>query len=248
MTVGFTAGAQEKPAAPAVPVGAALPATAPTNQFPQWNIAASFGLTVMKGNSDTLQAVAKFDETVRISPVYSSSVSAGISYGELNRTKAVENYNFSGSWIWDTTDRFYMYGRADYYHDAIAHTEYRFGVHPGLGYFLLKSPAVRWKVEAAPGYTFERKGGVDDEYASYRLGEELMIPLSQRAVLIHKAAFFNHFTRLKSYNVQAEITLKTQITRKWSSFITIADSYDNVPPVGIKSNDIRLVSGLEFKF
>ena len=54
--------------------------------------------------------------------------------------------------------------------------------------------------------------------------------------------------RFKNYILNLEVGLETQLTTKLSFRTYIQDSYDNEPVPGRKANDLKLVSGIAYKF
>ena len=51
-----------------------------------------------------------------------------------------------------------------------------------------------------------------------------------------------------NFVVNAEIGIEVAINAKWSLKTYLQDTYDNEPAAGRKKNDLKLVSGIAYKF
>jgi len=51
-----------------------------------------------------------------------------------------------------------------------------------------------------------------------------------------------------NYLINAEVGVETPITKKFSLRTVLQDSFANIPAPGRKDNDIKLISGLTYKF
>ena len=51
-----------------------------------------------------------------------------------------------------------------------------------------------------------------------------------------------------NYLLVAEIGVESDLTEKMSLRVSLQDNYDNQPAPGRKSNDLRLVTGIGYKF
>src|SRR3954462_13840066 len=145
-----------------------LAATGYSQSTNKWEKSAALGLTLTKGNSDTLL----FTGDVLAARKWSAeelNLGASISYGENNKIKNNETVRGFGQWNHLFSDRFYGYVRAEALHDAVADVEYRVTLSPGAGYYFIKNDRVRLSAEAGPGVVFEKQGGKDKTYFTARV-------------------------------------------------------------------------------
>src|ERR1035441_8152191 len=130
-----------------------------TNQ-PAWESSISAGLSLTKGNSDTLLTTAAF-KTRRKTAENEFTFGADGSYGENDSVKNNETLHGVGQFNHLFSERFYGFLNLEGLHDGIADLEYRFTFSPGAGYYLLKETNTTLAVEAGPGFIVQQLGGVD---------------------------------------------------------------------------------------
>jgi putative salt-induced outer membrane protein YdiY len=214
---------------------------------PLWESSASLGLTLTRGNSDTLLFTGDI-QTKRKEPQNEYAFGVGGAYGENNKIRNNESLNGFGQWNHLFTDRFYGYLRADGLHDGIADIKYRVTVGPGVGYYFIKAPNTSLSGEVGPGYVFENKGGKTKNYATLRVGERFEQKLSAKARLWQSLDYYPQIDDFKNYFVVGEIGVEAALTAKLSLRTYLQDTYYNKPAPGRKSNDIKLVSGIKYTF
>jgi putative salt-induced outer membrane protein YdiY len=212
-----------------------------------WEKSASMGLTLTKGNSDTLLFTAdvKADRKWTDDEV---SLGAGLAYGENTSVKNNESFRAFGQWNHLFTDRFYSYVRAEGLHDAIADVEYRVTLSPGVGYYFIKNDRTRLSGEVGPGVVFEKQGSVEKQYITARLAEKLEHKISDTARVWESIEFMPQVDNLNNYIINAEIGAEAALTKKLSLRVVAQDTFDREPAPKKKQNDIKLVSGVVLKF
>jgi putative salt-induced outer membrane protein YdiY len=148
------------------------------------------------------------------------------------------------------TERFYGYGRLEGLHDEVADITYRLSVSPGAGYYFFKSKPTELSVEAGPGYIYQKLGHDTDSYATLRFAEKFKQELSDRARLWQTAEILPQVDDFKNYIINFEIGLEADLSasKKFSLRVYLDDTYNNVPAVGRKNNDLKLVAALACKF
>jgi hypothetical protein len=104
-------------------------------------------------------------------------------------------------------------------------------------------------VEAGGAEVLEQLGGIDNSYATLRLAEKFEHKFSG-----HGARVWQNFEILpqvdnfNNYIINAEIGIEAIIARNLSLQSYIDDSYDNQPAFGRLKNDVKLVTGISYKF
>src|ERR1039457_1495992 len=141
---------------------AAQTITVTTNK-PAWENSILAGLSLTRGNSDTLLTTASF-KTRKKTREDEFAFGADGSYGEDNSVKNNETLHGIGQFNHLFSDRFYGYLNAEGLHDGISDLEYRFTFSPGAGYYLIKETNATLAVEFGPGLITQRLGGVDTTY------------------------------------------------------------------------------------
>ncbi len=217
-----------------------------------WSGFLDTGLSLTRGNSETLnfnlsgQAVR---ETARDKiTAYGSSVFANNGTGGPTKTTA----NAIGGGIRvdvNITDRFYVYGLTDFYHDEFQQLDLRNILAGGVGYHVIRTKAT----------TFDVYGGGDFNQSYYST------PLTRRTGEIMAGEYFTHsFSNRMTFDERFELfpnisetgeyryTFNTHAVTKLSQWlawqISFVDLYVSNPPVGVKNNDLILSTGLRLTF
>lgn len=225
---------------------AAAPLTPPAPQ-PAWETLASAGLTLTKGNSDTMLA----NVGVTTSKKWTANeigLGANMTYGEASGVKNVNNYNAYGQYNRLFSERFYGGLKLTGLKDDIANIDYRFTVSPLAGYYFLKSATTQLSAEAGPSYVIEDLGGVSRSYMGLRVGERFEHKFSDAAKLWQTAEFIPQVDRFSQYLFNFELGVDSAITKQVSLRAVLQDNYNSQPALGRKANDLRLITGVAYKF
>jgi putative salt-induced outer membrane protein YdiY len=151
---------------------APAPAAAGEEKKTNWVTSASLGLTLTRGNSETLLVTGNVLSEKKWSQ-NEVRPGADAAYGEDHDTKNTESIHGFGQYNRLITDRFYAYGRADILHDAIADIDYRVTLSPGVGYYFVKNKTTSFSGEIGPGWIYEQLAGKTDDYFILRIAERL---------------------------------------------------------------------------
>ncbi|HKI69719.1 MAG TPA: DUF481 domain-containing protein [Verrucomicrobiae bacterium] len=208
----------------------AAPAVEPP---PAWEKSAAIGLTLTRGNSDTLL----FTGNVRAGykgKENEISTGADATYGENNDVKNAESLHGFGQYNRLFPDRFYGYARPDALHDAIADLDYRLTLSPGAGYYFVKRPNTRLSGEAGPGFIYEKQGNNTKSYMILRLAEQFEHKFNDRVRVWQSLEFLPQVDDFNNYILNAELGLESALSEKLSLRTYLQDTYDNVPAPGRK--------------
>lgn len=248
---GLTAAAQESnnnnvPAPqPSPEVAAAAAATQPPK--PKWETSAGVGFSLTSGNTDTLLfsangvALRKWERNE-----FAAGFDAGYgkSDGEQNvgYAKAYSQYNYL------ITDRLYAFGRVEGLNDEIADIHYRIPLSAGLGYYLIKNDRVTLAAETGPGYVWEKVGDDERDYATIRFAERFTWKISDRARFWQSFEYQPKIDDWAEYFLTGEAGVEADLTKKLALRVVLQDWYVSNPAPGRESNDLKLVSGINYKF
>ena len=228
-------------------VGDAAQAAGISTNKSAWESSISAGLSLTKGNSDTLLTTVAY-KTRRKTRENEFTFGADGSYGENDNVKNNETLHGVGQFNHLFSDRFYGYLNAEGLHDGIADLQYRFTFSPGAGYYFLKETNTTLAGEAGPGLIFQRLGNVDTTYATLRLAERFEHKLDNGARVWERTEFLPQVNKLGNFLVNAEVGAEAALTKTLSLRVTLQDNFINQPAPGRKSNDVKLISGLVYKF
>lgn len=212
-----------------------------------WESSAFMGFTLTRGNSDSVLVTASV-KTTKKEKQNEWAFGADGSYGETDSVKNTETLHGYGQYNRLFTDRFFGYFRVDALHDGIADVDYRVALSPGVGYYLIKEKATSLAVEAGPGYVFEKRGGSDECYATLRLAERFEHKFSDRARVWQSVEYLPEVGDFPNYVINFEAGVAATITKNLELSVVLQDNYINKPAPGRESNDLKLISGVTYKF
>jgi putative salt-induced outer membrane protein len=228
----------------------AVPATNALVQPPKypWVSSVTAGLTLTRGNSDTLLFTAGA-LTDKKTPDNEFKLGADGAYGENSGVKNMDTEHVFGQYNDLFSDRFYGYARVEGLHDGIADLQYRVTVGPGVGYYFLKETNTTLAGEFGSSYVNQRLGDVDDNYATLRLAERFEHKFKNFGARVwENAEILPQVNKFDNYVVNAEIGIEAALNAHFSLKTFLVDNFNNEPAKGSEKNDVKLVSGVSYKF
>jgi putative salt-induced outer membrane protein YdiY len=229
-----------------------------------WDSSIAAGLTLTRGNSETLLTTLAF-KSIRKTTNSEVLLGASGAYGETTTEKTIvtsggqtikkdethastANAAAYGQFNYLFTERFYGGGRVDYVHDAIADLKYRYTVSPLAGYYVLKTSAMKLGFEMGPSGVFERQGDEDNQYAALRLGERFEYRFTPKTRLWQSLDLIPQIDRFSNYLIVGELGAEAAFNDRFSLRTVLQDTYDNEPASERKNNDVKLVTSVVYKF
>lgn len=229
-------------------VQAQEPAAEPAKP-PGWETSAAAGLTLTRGNSDTLLVTLSLDTKRKWER---DEALAGISggYGEIGSSKNAEFLKGYGQYNRLFNERLYGGLRLDANYDGIANLDYRATLSPMIGYYLIKNPKTSLAVEAGPSLVLEKfRGQNADTYLAARFAERFEHKLTETTKVWQSLEYMPRVDRwTEKYIITAEVGIDTAITKKWSLRVVAQDIYDSEPAPGREENDLRIIAGTAYQF
>lgn len=214
---------------------------------PAWESTATLGFSLTSGNSDTLLFTGMI-KTQKKGPHNEWGFGADGAYGE---TEDVVNNNYVhgfGQYNRLLSDRWFLYGRADALHDEIADVNYRFTLSPGLGYYFIKNKTTSLAAEVGPGVVIEERGGDDSTYATLRVAARFEHKFSDHARMWAKAEYLPQLSDFGNYLLNSEVGVGAALTKKLELTVVLQDNYASEPAPDRESNDLKLITGITYKF
>jgi putative salt-induced outer membrane protein len=223
------------------------PAAAPSRPEGVWKSSAAIGFSLAKGNSDNMLLSGDI-ATSMVSKPHEYALSLGGSYGEVNTARTVQNLHAGAQYNRLLTDRVYLGAALNFLTDDVADLDYR--ITPGLllGYKVIDTDTVSLRLEAGPGYTWEKQGGVSNDYFTLIARERLEVALSDRAKAWQSVTAQFDVSDSKNYLLTSEVGVDFWLTESISVRTVASDIYDNQPAPGTKANDLRVTSGIAIAF
>jgi len=213
-----------------------------------WSGTATLGLTATSGNVNSVLATTTFAAEKK-DPRNDLKLNADGAYGEVGSVESAEtlhgcvqdNHTF-------IDDTWYDYGRADALHDGIADVDYRVTTSAGAGYYFIKNKQNTLSSEAGPAFQTEK---LDDQYHNYpsaRVAESFEHKIDGHARVWENVEIIPPLTYPDAFLVNAQVGVETPLTPRLSWQTYLQDNFANVPAPGFKDNDLKLISGIVFKF
>lgn len=213
-----------------------------------WESSVGTGFTLTRGNNDTILFTANI-QTRRKTPENEIGLGADGAYGENNSVQNVNSVHGFSQYNHLFSERAFGYLRADALHDEIADLQYRITLSPGVGYYFLKATNTTLAGEFGPAMVFERLGGADDNYVTLRFAERLEHKFpSQNARFWQSAEFLPQVNDFNNYIANFEVGIEAAIYKKVSLQAILQDNFVNQPAPGRDQNDLKIISGLKYKF
>ncbi len=213
-----------------------------------WQSSVTAGLTLTRGNSDTLLFTAAA-LTDKKTPENEFKIGADGAYGENNGAKNVDTEHAFSQYNDLFTDRFYGYARVEALHDGIADLQYRVTTGPGVGYYFVKETNTTFACELGSSFLTQRLGGVDDSYATLRFAERFEHKFKTYGARVwENAEILPQVNKVDNYIVNAEVGVEAALNAHFSLKTFLDDNFINQPAAGREKNDVKLVSAISYKF
>ncbi|MFO1488973.1 MAG: DUF481 domain-containing protein [Verrucomicrobiota bacterium] len=218
-----------------------------------WKSSAAAGLTLTRGNSETLLATLDA-KTAKKWDMNEVSLGADATYGKskvsgVDQTTAGSIHAF-GQYNRLFNERLYGFGRLEGLHDSVADINYRGIISAGLGYYFIKNKTTDLSAEVGPGFVFEKLGGNDKTFATLRIGEKFHHELNDRARIWESAEILPQVDKFENYIVNAEVGIEADLTadKKLSLRAVLQDTFNSRPAAGRDQNDLKLITAIAYKF
>ena len=213
-----------------------------------WAGGVNVGLALATGNSDTLSVSTGMNlnrqTTTDKLALYSTTV-----YSKDNNADKVTANAIQGGFRYDhnLTKKLFVYGGSDFEYDSLQNLDIRAIPNGGLGWHAIAWPNTVLDIFFGVAYTHESYStGVTNNIFSPSVGEEFSHKLNSRTSFTEKAFIFPYVTGSQSgnYRFAFDAGLSTKISRWFTWQTSMSDRYISNPPLGTKSNDLLLSTGL----
>ena len=215
---------------------------------PHWDSTLTAGATLTRGNSDSLIATGKVLSDKK-TPFNEYHLGADATYGSANGIANTELYHGFGQWNHLFSPKWYSFLRGEGLHDGIAQVKYRGTFTSGVGYYLVKSTNTTLSAEAGPGVVLERLDGARNNYATMRAAERFERKLNHGTARIwQNVEFLPRVDQPWVYLVNSEIGVESSLYKNVNLQVYLDDYFNSQPAPGLRRNDVKLVSGVTYKF
>jgi putative salt-induced outer membrane protein YdiY len=212
-----------------------------------WITTGSLGFSLTNGNSDTLLLQAGLD-TVRYTDADEIRLGIGGGYGEIGDSTNVENFRAGAQYNMVIAAPWYAGVRGDFLYDQISQIDYRVTPAAVLGAYLIKTDKTKLSIEAGPGGTFQKQGGIEDSFFSVIAQQRLEVAINGRTKFWQSAGGLLNTSDTGDYIISTEVGLDMKLSGCVSLRVMAQDLYDAQPAAGTDSNELRVTSGLAINF
>jgi putative salt-induced outer membrane protein len=236
-----------------------------------WNGGANVGFSLARGNSETDNLALAFNA---VHPtlndkitLYATSIDTR---NDLATPTTVANLETGGlRYDRNVNARLFAFGAADFMSNALQYLDLRQVYTGGFGFHAIKSDRTVLDILGGVNYTHEtysngapipptppataptglfQSYGVTNRYVALTLGEELNQKLGKSTVVIQSLDFYPNLQQTGQYRATFNLGTVTKFS-KWLGWQNqFSDIYVSNPPIGSKTNDVLLTTGLNISF
>jgi putative salt-induced outer membrane protein YdiY len=228
---------------------AARAGDAPTTN---WNGNVAFGLSLARGNANTLlmnaSALAQRAWDQNELKFIADGQYGLNNWGQSNQTQSANSIHGAADYKRLFTERFYGDLNVDGTHDDLAEIRYRLIVGPAAGYYFIKSDTTKVNGEVGPSLLDERLGRDNKSYVTLRVTERAEHALNKGSKIWEQVDYLPQVDNFDNYLVNSEVGAEASLNTRLSLRIVGKDQFNSMPAAGRKENDITLISALVFKY
>ena len=217
-----------------------------------WGGVVDTGLAIARGNTETLtynlsaktaRTTAKDKISVYGLSLYSRNSATGTAVTTASLVSGGTRYDFNIS------DKYFAFGQLDLLHDRFQELDLRVAPAGGVGIHAIKTPNTTLDLNAGGGLNKEFfTSGLSRTSGEILLGEAYSHKFSKVTTLNQSLQFFPNLTDTGEFRSVFNLSLVTQLTKVLSWQVTFANLYLSNPPVGVKTTDTIMTTGLRFTF
>lgn len=212
-----------------------------------WTRTAALGYAMTSGNADHRSLTASIDAAYR-AETHEFFFNSAYSYGEDKGVTSLHQLQANARLNRLFGPRRFIGGGIGLLHDELADLSYRLTPSATAGYYLVKNDRLSLSLEAGPGYTFEKTGGLRSDYLSLVAAERFSWVLAPRFTLKQSVVWEAEAADVRNHTVAATASLDTDITPRVAFRVGLTYLYDNTPAAARAHHDTTLSSGIAVKF
>lgn len=231
-----------------------------------WTGGANVGFSIARGNSETDNLALAFNAThTSVNDKIALYESSIVTKNDLATPSTVANLNTGGIRIdHNLNPRVFVFVAADFMSNALQFLDLRGVYGGGFGVHVIKNDKTQFDVLGGLNYTHETYSngplvagsappvyvsyGVTNRFVALTLAETLTQSLGKSTVLTQSGGFFPDLQHSGQYRGTFNLGTVTKL-KKWLGWQNqFNDIYVSNPPIGTKTNDLILTTGLNMTF
>lgn len=212
-----------------------------------WISTAALGFSLKKGNSDKLGYNLAWNTLYRDSE-REFFFDLGYNYSEDNGSTSTDRLSSRIQYNRYLSKRFYIGGVLSFLRDDPADIDYRLTPAFLAGYSVIKNSTTNLSLEAGPSYTFEKVGGIGDDYASLVAAERFSHQLTKRVALKQSVVYTAELSDFENFTTIAALAVDTKMSDRLIWRLGAEYSYENTPAANRQRHDTLVSSSIAVKF
>ena len=212
-----------------------------------WSTAASIGLGLNSGNSESKNIVLSFDSSYKESK-REVLLSSKYNFAENDNSTDIDTLRANAQYNHLFGKKSYLGAGIGYLRNQLSDISHRITPSVTLGHYLVKEDDLTLSVEAGPGVTFEKVGGITDDYFSVSAAEKFTWSINETTEIKQSLSAILDPSNSNNYSLAADARLNLKISAMLSWQIAATWTYDNAPAVDRGKNDTTVSTGISLKF
>lgn len=239
------ASAQQPPVPTAVP-----PPPPPPPPPPTWTGTAGAGVSLTRGNTETVNYNVAFDLTRDPQTRTVQKMRGLFLRSEQDESLTANQLALGFRHQYALTPRVYVFGQVDYLRDTFKLIDYLVAPTAGIGLKVIDTPATKFSVDGGIGAVWEKNPDLDvDTSVALTAGEKLEHQLTATTTLKHAATALWKADDLADGLYTVSIGIGLKISDHLQFTVDVLDTFKNRPPTAATGkNDLAIVTALAAKF
>ncbi len=232
-------------------IAGAPPALAQTAPQPDglWRGSLGAGATATSGNNESITYSLNADAVKqtwddKLAGYLQAIYGRSRSNGQTQRTSDL--LRGGGSYNLNFDERRFGFASLDLERNRLIDLELRSVIAGGMGYHLVKCKYISFDVSTGPAHNRERYTTESRDAIEWVAAEESTHKLSSVSSFRQRVAYYANLKDFGEYRFIVDVGLVFKLTDRWNATISFNDRYQSNPRPGVKSNDLLLVTGLQY--
>jgi putative salt-induced outer membrane protein YdiY len=148
----------------------------------------------------------------------------------------------------DFNARKFGFGSLDLERNKLIDLDLRSVVAGGIGYHVIKREGLTFDVSTGPAYNREHYSSQTRDALEWLLAEESTQAFTPTVSFRQRFAFYPNLKDTGEYRAVFDAGVVFKVTSRWNATVTLNDRYQSNPLAGVKTNDLLIVTGLQYVF
>ncbi len=212
----------------------------------EWVTTALLGGSFASGNSDSASLAIGLLSKYKTADT-ETSLGFNANYGQNNSETTAQTLFVDAHTQMDLKGAWFTGLRLDADHNRLSDLDYRISLAPYLGYYFIETEKAKLSLEAGPSLVIESKGEGDQTYLGAYANLKGEWILTEQTKLVSEINWLANTGDAEEFVVISTFGIDHSISDRAKLKLVLTNSYDNDPAPGRESNDLSLVTGIEFE-